>query len=247
MKKHRSLDLDGLDGILRPAAESRPPASRTWIVWSLLLLVIAAIGVYWIRNHPLPKLEWPETPDRSSNAAPAQPVPPPPPTERAEVVAKQQPTNDAAPTAPAESKTESVAASPAPVAEAQTELKLPTEPTAAGPAPANIDPVYTVYFKFNSTKPIRLSGAEKNRLLEQVKQCNQGIRIVGHTCNLGSDLSNRQLGQARAEALKIWLTGQGIAAPIETATEGWNKPATSNDTPDGQKLNRRAEVRCLTP
>ncbi|OHX36888.1 hypothetical protein BJL95_19495 [Methylomonas sp. LWB] len=247
MKKQRSLDLDGLDGILRPAAEPRPPASRAWVVWSLLLLVIAAIGAAWVRNHPVPKLEWPETPNRSSNAVPAPPIPPSPPTKQAEAVAALPTTQDAEPTAPAESTPESVAASPVPAVEPQAKLELPTEPTAAGPVPANTDPVYIVYFKFNSTRPSKLSDAEKNRLLEQVKQCGQGIRIVGHTCNLGSDLSNRQLGQARAEALKIWLTGQGIAAPIETTTEGWNKPAASNDTPDGQKLNRRAEVRCLTP
>lgn len=245
MKKHRSLDLDGLDGILRPTVESRPPASRTWVIWGLLLLVIATIGLYWIRNHPLPKLEWPETMGHSSDAAPAQPAPPAPPTARAEAVAVTPPTTDTVPAAG--NKAESVAAAPAQAAEAQTELVLPSEPTAAGPTPATADPVYTAYFKFNSTKPIRLSGAEKNRLLEQVKQCGQGIRIVGHTCNLGSDASNRQLGQMRAEALKKWLSGQNIAASIETATEGWHKPAASNDTPDGQALNRRAEIHCLKP
>lgn len=245
MKKHRSLDLDGLDGILRPTMESRPSTSRAWVVCGALLLVIAIIGLYWIRNHPLPKLEWPETPGHSSNTAPAQPALPAPPAARAEAVAATPPTTDPAP--PPRSNTESIAAAPAQAAEAQTELELPTEPTAAGPPSASADPVYTVYFKFNSTKPMRLTGAEKTRLLEQVKQCGQGIRIVGHTCNLGSDASNRQLGQARAEALKKWLSSQSIAASIETATEGWHKPAASNDTPDGQALNRRTEIHCLKP
>lgn len=67
--------------------------------------------------------------------------------------------------------------------------------------------------------------------------------IEGHTDALGSDDSNQALSQRRADAVKSYLVGQGIANGRLTASgKGEALPVASNDSPSGRQQNRRVEV-----
>ena len=144
-------------------------------------------------------------------------------------------------------------------AEAKVLAQLPTEPTSAGvtqiltePAPPRLRnsapsmPVLaTVYFKFDSSKPVSRRVNEFDDLFNAAKRCSE-IKLTGHTCNLGSALRNQQLGLARADALKKILVGRGYAAErVFTESAGMNEPAAPNDTKAGQALNRRVVLQCL--
>lgn len=66
------------------------------------------------------------------------------------------------------------------------------------------------------------------------------VDLEGHTDSRGDAEYNRQLSQRRAEAVKAYLVGKGIAADRVSATGyGETRPAASNDTEAGRQKNRR--------
>jgi outer membrane protein OmpA-like peptidoglycan-associated protein len=69
------------------------------------------------------------------------------------------------------------------------------------------------------------------------------VLIEGHTDSVGSEESNHFLSQRRAESVKSYLVGQGVAANrLSTAGLGQGSPVASNDTATGRQQNRRVEV-----
>lgn len=68
--------------------------------------------------------------------------------------------------------------------------------------------------------------------------------IEGHTDSQGSDGYNQKLSERRAESVKSFLLGQGVASKrLETKGYGEVAPIASNDTADGRAQNRRVEVK----
>ena len=79
------------------------------------------------------------------------------------------------------------------------------------------------------------------RKLEGVK-----VEVIGHTDNAGSRAGNLSLSQARAEAVKSYLVGKGIAAEsIAVSGEGPDRPVADNRTPEGKARNRRIEFKVI--
>jgi len=69
------------------------------------------------------------------------------------------------------------------------------------------------------------------------------VLIEGHTDNVGSDESNFNLSQRRANSVQSYLVGQGIAAArLATSGLGEGSPVAGNDTATGRQQNRRVEV-----
>jgi len=66
--------------------------------------------------------------------------------------------------------------------------------------------------------------------------------IEGHTDNQGGKGINQPLSEKRAEAVKAWLVGKGIAAD-RLRSKGWGdtKPIDKNDSAEGRANNRRVE------
>ncbi|SNY49373.1 Outer membrane protein OmpA [Arsukibacterium tuosuense] len=72
--------------------------------------------------------------------------------------------------------------------------------------------------------------------------------IEGHTDNVGSAASNVLLSQRRAEAVKTFLTAQGVAlSRLTTVGKGLDMPLASNSTAEGRAQNRRVEVIIANP
>ena len=66
------------------------------------------------------------------------------------------------------------------------------------------------------------------------------VQIAGHTCNLGADAVNLQVGQRRADAAKAYLVEKGVAAHrITTVSKGETEPVVLNTSEKNRRKNRR--------
>ncbi|MFU8831058.1 MAG: OmpA family protein [Wenzhouxiangella sp.] len=69
------------------------------------------------------------------------------------------------------------------------------------------------------------------------------VLIEGHTDSVGSADSNQLLSQRRAESVRTYLVGQGVAANRLTSSGlGQGSPVATNNTATGRQQNRRVEV-----
>ncbi len=72
------------------------------------------------------------------------------------------------------------------------------------------------------------------------------VEVAGHTDNKGSHAYNVKLSQKRADAVRNYLIGKGIAADRMVAKGyGPDKPMASNATEEGRAQNRRTELNKL--
>ena len=68
------------------------------------------------------------------------------------------------------------------------------------------------------------------------------ITIVGHTDSRGTDESNLELSQARAESVKQWFVDRGIDPNrLAALGRGASEPIADNNTADGRRQNRRIQ------
>jgi peptidoglycan-associated lipoprotein len=91
---------------------------------------------------------------------------------------------------------------------------------------------------------IRLAG-----LVEKLKADNRNVylEIQGHTDATGPAQVNERLGEERAEAVRRYLSKQGVALNrMATISYGAEQPAAPNKTKDGRAQNRRVVVVVLS-
>lgn len=83
-----------------------------------------------------------------------------------------------------------------------------------------------------------------NKLVSFLNQYpDRTAMIEGYTDNVGSDDYNLGLSQRRADAVKAYLTGQGIGSVrLSSDGKGESSPATNNDSAEGRQQNRRVEI-----
>lgn len=80
------------------------------------------------------------------------------------------------------------------------------------------------------------------RTVAQAMKVNAALEVEvgGHTDSVGDDGKNMALSQRRAEAVKKFLVGEGVAADrLSTRGYGETEPSGSNDTAEGRADNRR--------
>ena len=68
------------------------------------------------------------------------------------------------------------------------------------------------------------------------------FEVDGHTDSDAGDKHNQILSENRANAVKNFLTSQGITAEITIKGYGESRPIASNDTAEGKQKNRRVEI-----
>lgn len=89
---------------------------------------------------------------------------------------------------------------------------------------------------------------EATRLLDDAVKALQEdpsirLTIEGHTCNIGTAEYNLALGERRANAVRDYLVGRGIAADrLQTVSYGEERPKHDNAREETRRLNRRAAL-----
>ena len=83
--------------------------------------------------------------------------------------------------------------------------------------------------------------------MSQRDTCHVYLEIQGHTDATGDADYNEKLGEARAEAVRRYLSRGGIALNrMATISYGEEAPVASNDTPEGRAQNRRVSIIVLS-
>jgi len=121
-----------------------------------------------------------------------------------------------------------------------------TPPKAVALEKAELSPpsTFTTLFQFDSDA-IRVSSELSDWLSEIQSQSGQiqRVRIIGHTCELGTKSYNHELGLRRASAVKQLMIEQGFSvANIEVESQGKEAPLNTNATDQDREQNRRAEI-----
>ena len=135
------------------------------------------------------------------------------------------------------------AAKPAPVA------PTPAKPVQPQPAKSVTQLAKVTYaakslFDFDRSVIKPEGQAELNQLVAKLKTVTvEVVIVVGHTDSVGTDNYNLKLGMRRAEAVKRYLTSQGVeASRVYSDSKGESQPIASNKTAQGRSENRRVVV-----
>jgi outer membrane protein OmpA-like peptidoglycan-associated protein len=91
-----------------------------------------------------------------------------------------------------------------------------------------------------------LPGAREklDQVAEALKnQADHKMVVEGHTDSQGTESSNLELAQRRAQSVRDYLVSRGVPTEIISATGiGQHRPVSDNRTPEGRANNRRVEI-----
>lgn len=99
--------------------------------------------------------------------------------------------------------------------------------------------------QFETGKSVLL--AKSSKVLDEIAAIlneypEYGLRIEGHTDNVGTDENNHTLSHDRAKSCLDYLVSKGIAAArLSSAGFGETRPVSDNKSAAGRELNRRVE------
>lgn len=104
---------------------------------------------------------------------------------------------------------------------------------------------------FKSGKAVLSQQAQGRvlQLIDQLKAENKNVyvEIQGHTDSSGSDAQNMAIGQRRAEAVRLFMSKQGVPLNRMSAISyGETAPVASNATRAGRAANRRVTIIVLS-
>ena len=115
-----------------------------------------------------------------------------------------------------------------------------------------IDVGADVLFGFNQAEIPSDAFTVLKRLATRIQQSgNEVVLLNGYTDSKGSDGYNQDLSERRAQAVKDWLSKNGLINPERLRIKGYgskdpiadNTMPDGSDNPDGRQKNRRVEVR----
>jgi len=102
-----------------------------------------------------------------------------------------------------------------------------------------------VKFPLNVAKLSQEAMASLDDFATRLKSENKSVylEIQGHTDSSGPDFHNLRLGEQRAEAVRRYLSKQGVALNrMSTISYGETEPVEKNSTRTGRAKNRRVVV-----
>ena len=104
--------------------------------------------------------------------------------------------------------------------------------------------VFTLNFITGTDELTEESKAELPKILEALKERPvPDVQVIGHTDTVGEYRTNDQLSAQRAETVKGFLVGIGIAAErIQVSGRGEREPIVPTADNTDEPLNRRVEI-----
>jgi general secretion pathway protein A len=122
-----------------------------------------------------------------------------------------------------------------------------TQPSTT-PTNTAVDQKTVIYFDHNSNELPQKAYKTLNDIVKLTSQRpNLKITVEGYTDSHGNAVYNKQLSQYRADMVKNYLIGNGIApAQISAHGRGTENPMEPNVTVEGRRQNRRVEIRVNT-
>jgi len=130
----------------------------------------------------------------------------------------------------------------------------PVEKVIATPANLQKEAVYVqansiiettkLSFKFNSNQTVNSEDSKIKALSDILKATpDMSLRIVGHTCNLGSRKINEQIGLKRAIVVKQRFTDQGVSdSQLHVESKSFDDPLVPNTSRKNRIQNRRVTL-----
>lgn len=117
-------------------------------------------------------------------------------------------------------------------------------------APIEVGAVFTInniFFEFAKANLLPESFPELNRAVKFLfNNPSIEIEIGGHTDNVGSDVTNQKLSDARANSVKEYLVKSGIDEKrLKAIGYGESRPIAFNTDEEGRQMNRRVEFKIL--
>ena len=137
---------------------------------------------------------------------------------------------------------------PAPAPAPAPEPKAAPAPPPPAPAPKPVAEKVTMasdaLFDFDKSAIRPDARAKLDDLAGKIRGVNlEVVIVIGHTDSVGKDAYNMKLSVRRAEAVKAYLVGKGIAANrVYTEGKGERQPIATNKTKEGRQKNRRADI-----
>ena len=105
------------------------------------------------------------------------------------------------------------------------------------------------YFGFDSSAVQSEAQSELDAVLAAItggKRVSR-VKLVGHTCDIGSEPYNQGLSERRAGAVRDYLVAQGVPVDeIDVSGRGELAPKYPNDGEDNRRRNRRVDIEFLT-
>lgn len=129
-----------------------------------------------------------------------------------------------------------------------TELTLKLAPARAKVTKEKIEILDKVFFDTAKAtiKPASFSMLDDVAALLDANPDIKKVRVEGHTDTRGSARTNLRLSQARADSVKAYIVGKGIAAErLEAVGYGEEKPIDAGSTKAAYDQNRRVEFNIL--
>lgn len=107
---------------------------------------------------------------------------------------------------------------------------------------------FILSYQSGHTAPNKMQQAQIKDVSELVSKDKRikKIMVDGHTDGVGDSITNLSVSRRRAEEIKHWFYINGVPKDmIEVRGHGDRYPIASSETPEGQDLNRRVEVRLI--
>ena len=104
-----------------------------------------------------------------------------------------------------------------------------------------------VQFESNSSELTAGSNEELDKAVDAMNKYDQiRIEIQAHSDSMGEASYNQYLSEQRANSVRDYMIGKGIAADRMVAKGyGESKPIADNSTRDGRAQNRRVELKII--
>jgi OOP family OmpA-OmpF porin len=104
-----------------------------------------------------------------------------------------------------------------------------------------------VQFESNSSELAAGSSESLDKAVDAMnKYSDLRIEIQAHTDNMGEAAYNQYLSEQRANSVRDYMIGKGIAAErMEVKGYGESQPIADNSTREGRAANRRVELKII--